>query len=1166
MRSPRGSGHKAKVSVDEVAADLEELRSTIHPFIRRLVDSAAGIDAAAMKEEAEEQAAAAGAEASGSTGGVQTAAAASRGKSSLTMKSNPMQASVQREARAAQAGAETPASGGSASGASAVAAGQRALSKGCGCSRWLIRARARRQVRAAGKMAARLSSRGGISADEAESQLGVFVRAHRYVAMYTTGRYALEDIEHEGAGRACGGIAHAVVEADWYRALVFGASAALILLTVWEGGAAAAAVGGSTGGFSASAVTVTTSSVEATHSGAQSASQLALPHAAWAASVAAAASVITASLGWLVQVQDEEVWRTAADAGDAVPGGLLALRNRLLLAEAVLVVVLLLDALVFAMGKGLRKPLLDLESGSARQKAEEARADAEADRRAGGSAFESFESEDAVSPTPSSLPATPVPAPDDLASLSGSKASPVGGADAVKDSESSAFVRGSIRWLWFGRVLLLLLVAADVATRTRVLYTTGRMALLLPVTAVLRPVLLLTRVPALRAALVAFGRSVLHARRVIALWFSFLLVVASLSLALFGGDLATATTSASAAAAAASGTTGTSASSGSTATSASSTVAAADGFSDASAASSSLQIGRGYASFVPAFLTTFIFVTTGENWNTIHERYAREGAVPAANSAWLDAVQRPYFVLVSFLGLFVLSALLIASFQNQYTELSERRKRKLLWRRRVALVIAFVVLDDDASSELERSEYASFFTALGVRESHWGLLPNSIGVAEFVRFCELLKNRMQFRLADGEYGQERTVVTSAANTARGCLRSCQGTSCGSCLTSMSQKLQAARAWLRAFFNNEKQVSFDVVARVTVVVHVWLVTLYGTTWTAAVDAALTAMLLTFAAEVLLRLLAVGWSTFFSGPRTVRLASAGMVMSAAAKLTSKVRLRRGKAEADAKAKAAAEKPEVSARERAAARAKEVLAKRRARDKAPLVPAKSAPKEAKRRAGGGRPAGSSSKAPSATRFQTAANRCDFLVLLASVALAVAGRAGLGSSAPTVGTDASTAVELALSSADRLTRVGLVLPVLRLFSVVHSTRQLVFGLLVRLPSYAPLLVAMVTALFLYAVVGCWLFGGLLTALPQDVYSSQRANFNSMDSALTTLAQLLVGEGWHDIMFGAFDALASLWPAAYFLSFIALNTLLFSSIFVGIVCDTFEAIQRRSAEQGASK
>merc|ERR1712146_861067 len=54
-------------------------------------------------------------------------------------------------------------------------------------------------------------------------------------------------------------------------------------------------------------------------------------------------------------------------------------------------------------------------------------------------------------------------------------------------------------------------------------------------------------------------------------------------------------------------------------------------------------------------------------------------------------------------------------------------------------------------------------------------------------------------------------------------------------------------------------------------------------------------------------------------------------------------------------------------------------------------------------------------------------------------------------------------------------------------------------------------------------------------------------------------GEGWHDIMFGAFDALASLWPAAYFLSFIALNTLLFSSIFVGIVCDTFEAIQRRS-------
>ena len=1020
-------------------------------------------------------------------------------------------------------------------------------------------------------MAARLAARPAAADDDSEPPLDVFVRAHRYVAMYTTGRYALEDVEHEGAGRACGGIAHAVVEADWYRAVVFGASAALILLTVWEGGAAAAAVSGSTGGFSTSAVAVATSSAEATRRGAEAASLLALPHAAWAASVAAAASAVAASLGWLVQVQDEEVWRTAATAGDAVPAALLALRNRLLLVEGVLVVVLLFDALVLAIGKGLRKPLLDLESGTARQKAAEAKADAEAERRAGGSsAFDSFDSEDALSPTPSTLPATPLPGTEGPVSAGSSKALLAGAGAAAPDEDTvdKAFVRGSIRWLWFGRVFLLLLVAADVAVRTRVLYTTGRMALLLPVSAVLRPVLLLTRVPALRAALVAFGRAVLHARRVIALWFSFLLVVASISLALFGGDLASATSSASAAAAAASGSAGATQSSSASAASSSSSSSAAsfDSIGDDGGSAGSLQIGRGYASFVPAFLTTFIFVTTGENWNTIHERYAREGSVPAASSAWLDAVQRPYFVLVSFLGLFVLSALLIASFQNQYTELSERRKRKLLWRRRVALVIAFVVLDDDASSELERSEYASFFTALGVRESHWGSLPASIGVAEFVRFCELLKNRMQFRLADGEYGHERTVVQSAARTARGCMRSCHGTSCGKCLASMSQRLQATRAWLRAFFNNEKQVSFDVVARVTVVVHVWLVTLYGTTWTAAVDAALTAMLLTFAAEVLLRLLAVGWSTFFSGPRTVRLASVGAALTAAAKLGAKVRLRRSKAEAESRAKSGAQKPEMTARERAAARAKEVLDRRRAGgDKSPPPSEDSAPSKPNRSSMGGRPASSNARPASGTRFQTAANRCDFLVLLASVALAVAGRAGLGTSAPAAGTDASAAVALALSSADRLTRVGLVLPVLRLFSVVHSTRQLVFGLLVRLPAYAPLLVAMVTALFLYAVVGCWLFGGLLTALPQDVYSSQRANFNSMDSALTTLAQLLVGEGWHDIMFGAFDALASLWPAAYFLSFIALNTLLFSSIFVGIVCDTFEAIQRRSAEQGKS-
>jgi hypothetical protein len=1044
----------------------------------------------------------------------------------------------------------------------------------------------------------------------------------------------------------------------------------------------------------------------------------------------------------------------------------------LLIVEGVLVFLLLVDAFIFALGKGLRKSYVDL--GAATQRLEQ-RDEVEETDRPGRKHDERNRPTDADR----------------------------GSQDGVSDGESDrdgdatrggkTFGRGALRWLWWTRLLMLLLMVADLSTRSVVLYTTGRMALLLPLTALLRPVLFVSRVPSLRAAIMAFSKTVLHARRVISLWFSFLLVTASLSLALFGGDAAAVSassiasssdsdtaslsppsaslsgvyggavltadvtadgasaslaspssfsgfgTSSASATAAASGLTLTAeqsraeavsllfhggqggaatdaiiASSALTAASASSasSTSSSEGLSSAQGSAASAasaggseapsEVGRGFGSFLQAFLTTFIFVTTGENWDVIHERHGRaaidgaagtgvawalsesatgvirEAGLPAdsvlarqallgantvagvAAASWLDLVQRPYFVVVSFLGLFVLSALLIASFQNQYTQQEVRRRRQLLWQRRVAMVIAFIVLDDDESTFLERDEYAQFYTAIGVRPSHWKALPSRLSVATFVRFNELLMNSLQFHIGSGEYSREQTIISSAADRARlfvRCFWWCLAGSAaaagsrasasrpglegsGSAATTASASdapgsdtvtchqraallsarmrvwLQGFRHWLRAFFNNELTVSFDAVSGVVVVVHIWLVALYGSTWSSSVDSALTVVLLWYVLELLLRGLAVGWKTFFQGPRTLRLATVQRLVgtmdgardnpaakqhqpssSSSSSPSPSGRLPGGskgqRSSIQSETSPGSYSPSNSSNQHPIAPTASAvvggisaLASPSASDhsgaaakpKARPAPSSLGTVKATTRASqsGGHSAASevrqirtgASKSSRVVRFQTAANRCDCGIILVSAALVLIGLSSNTTALDSVasssqrGDDTAALAAATVTAGGRVTRLGLVLPVLRLFSVVHTTRELVFGLLVRLPAYAPLLAAMLSAMYLYAVVGCWLFGGLLTALPPSVYSMQRANFNTFDSAVTTLSQLLVGEGWHDVMYGTFSALNTVWPAAYFVTFIAMNTLLFSSIFVGIVCDTFEAIQRRSLDR----
>eukprot|EP00937_MAST-01D_sp_MAST-1D-sp2_P004938 g4938.t1 len=138
-----------------------------------------------------------------------------------------------------------------------------------------------------------------------------------------------------------------------------------------------------------------------------------------------------------------------------------------------------------------------------------------------------------------------------------------------------------------------------------------------------------------------------------------------------------------------------------------------------------------------------------------------------------------------------------------------------------------------------------------------------------------------------------------------------------------------------------------------------------------------------------------------------------------------------------------------------------------------------------------------------------------------------------------------------------AMVLPILRMFSSVKSSRELVFGMAQVLRSCPPIITVMVLVSFEYAMLGLLLFHGKFDALPAEIYSMQ-TNFNTLANACLAVLQLCYGEGWHDIMYAAIDAEHDLWPAMYFVSFTLFVMILLSNIVVGVIIDAFHKLHNR--------
>ena len=136
---------------------------------------------------------------------------------------------------------------------------------------------------------------------------------------------------------------------------------------------------------------------------------------------------------------------------------------------------------------------------------------------------------------------------------------------------------------------------------------------------------------------------------------------------------------------------------------------------------------------------------------------------------------------------------------------------------------------------------------------------------------------------------------------------------------------------------------------------------------------------------------------------------------------------------------------------------------------------------------------------------------------------------------------------------RLALAIPLLRMFSTIRRIRDTTMGLLTVLPSYTHVITLLLCVVYFYAVVGCFLFASEMKY--NTNYHIPMSNFNSMLDSILTLFQLFVGAGWNGVLYAAMQTGKEFEALVFFISYTLLITLLFTNLIIGVICSGFEAV-----------
>ena len=135
------------------------------------------------------------------------------------------------------------------------------------------------------------------------------------------------------------------------------------------------------------------------------------------------------------------------------------------------------------------------------------------------------------------------------------------------------------------------------------------------------------------------------------------------------------------------------------------------------------------------------------------------------------------------------------------------------------------------------------------------------------------------------------------------------------------------------------------------------------------------------------------------------------------------------------------------------------------------------------------------------------------------------------------------------------------RLFTLIEANQRLIVLIFTIIPHFLNLLSFLFIFMFIWARIGCSIFATKTEIVFDEIYSTTaEANFNTLGSSMLALLQLMVGEGWHEIMYLNIIA-TRIEYSVYFIAYIVIVTLIISNIFVGLFLSEIEGLDNKQTE-----
>jgi len=146
-----------------------------------------------------------------------------------------------------------------------------------------------------------------------------------------------------------------------------------------------------------------------------------------------------------------------------------------------------------------------------------------------------------------------------------------------------------------------------------------------------------------------------------------------------------------------------------------------------------------------------------------------------------------------------------------------------------------------------------------------------------------------------------------------------------------------------------------------------------------------------------------------------------------------------------------------------------------------------------------------------------------------------------------------------------------IRIFTLLRSNQKIIFIVFTVFSAFAALAAFLFLLIYSFARVGCTLFDTKYEIVIDDIYPVASsiiaiiATFGSTADAMLTLLQLMIGEGWHEIMYLHMIG-QSLLLSIYFIIYILIVSIIISNVFVGLFLSDVDELKQQQSEDELKK